>query len=369
MKVLHIGKFYPPYFGGIEKVNFDLVEGLNNDGVETDVLCFNENLGSEIIHDRYQIFKSKVILNVFSTPISIDFFKILKQIKDKYSIIHVHLPNPTAIMAILHVRFKGKIIVHWHSDIIRQKIAKFFFNPFQKRLLKMASTIVVTSQNYLEGSDDLKPFRNKVQIVPIGIDHQEFPKNPNLSDRIRRKFAGKKVVFALGRHIYYKNFSTLIDAVKTFDENTILLLGGEGELSSELKNQVIKNSLEDNVVFLGKIPFEELGVYFELAEVFCLPSNEKSEAFGVVIIEAMSFGCPVVSCNIKGSGVPWVNVDKKTGFVVPVNDSEKLGNAINLILHNSDLRYEFSQNARARYLELFTKDKMVNDIKMLYESI
>lgn len=369
MKVLHVGKFYPPYFGGIEKVNFDLVEGLNNLGVKADVLCFNEKNGSDYILKNYQIYKSKVILNVISTPISIDLFRILKKIKDKYSIIHVHLPNPTAIMAILHVGFDGKIIVHWHSDIIRQKISKFFFKPFQQRLLNIASIIVVTSPNYLEGSLDLKPFRDKVQIVPIGIDQREFPKNPILRDRMRSKFAGKKVVFALGRHIYYKNFSTLIDAVKAFDEETILLLGGEGELSSELKTQVIKNNLEGKVVFLGKIPFEELREYFELADVFCLPSNEKSEAFGVVLIEAMSFGCPIVSCNIKGSGVPWVNLDKKTGFVVPVNDSEKLGNTINLILNNPELRDELSENARARYLELFTKDKMVNSFKRLYESI
>ncbi|HAS58977.1 MAG TPA: glycosyl transferase family 1 [Algoriphagus sp.] len=369
MKVLHLGKFYPPYFGGIEKVNFDLVEGLNNLEVSTDVLCFNENRGSECVLRGYHVFKSDVIINALSTPISIDFFKTLKEIKDRYSIIHVHLPNPIAIMAILHVGYKGKIIVHWHSDIIRQKIAKIFFNPFQQRLLTLASTIVVTSPNYLEGSDDLKHYRNKVQIIPIGIDQSEFPENPTLREKLTQRYSGKKIIFALGRHIYYKNFSTLIDAVETFDEDTIVLLGGEGELSFELKDQVIEKGFKDRVVFLGKIPFEELGEYFKLADVFCLPSNEKSEAFGVVIIEAMSFGCPVVSCNIEGSGVPWVNQDKKTGFVVPVNDSEKLGNAINLILHDSDLKEEFSLNARARYFELFTKDKMVKEFKRLYESV
>jgi glycosyltransferase involved in cell wall biosynthesis len=369
MRVIHIGKFYPPFCGGIENVNFDLVEGLNIKGIETDVLCFN--FSNEVIKDfkSYNIFRCNYLFKIFSYPISIDLFFKLNKIINNYDIVHLHLPNPLASIAVQLSGYKGKIIIHWHSDIIKQNFFKLFYKPFQKNILKYASCIIVTSPNYLSGSKDLFYFREKIKIIPIGIDKNKFTQNLKLRLKLKNDYKGQKVIFTLGRHVYYKNFKTLINSAIFLDDNYTILIGGEGKLSKKLKKQVLDLKLDNKVKFLGNIPFSDLGEFYRLADVFTLPSNERSEAFGVVLIEAMSFGCPLVTCNIKDSGVPWVNQNDFTGLVVPINDPLKMADAIKIITSNVDKRLMYSSNSLHNYNRLFKKDKMITTVIKLYESL
>ena len=126
MKVLHLGKYYPPHFGGIERVNYDLVESINQQGICADVLCFNDSSISLYEEGKYKIYRAANLFTLRSTPFSISLLKILRQIHQNYDIIHLHLPNPMGAIALQLVNFKGKIVIHWHSDIIRQKTLKKF---------------------------------------------------------------------------------------------------------------------------------------------------------------------------------------------------------------------------------------------------
>lgn len=369
MKVLHIGKYYPPFFGGIEKVNFDIVEGLNARGCETDVLCFNHEKGQHVTNEYYRIIRCKTLVNAFSTPISFQIVQKLRAIHKEYDILHVHLPNPLATIALQASGFKGKVVLHWHSDIVKQSKLKRLYNPFQKWVLNRADKIIVTSENYLDASEDLLAYKAKCAVIPIGIDRDEFIDNPPFRKNLEQETVHKKVVFSLGRLVYYKGFQYLIDAAKKLPDDVLILIGGEGPLDKQLKEVIKSCNLDSKVKLLGKIPFQELGEYYRRADVFCLPSCERSEAFGVVLVEAMSFGCPIVCCEIPGSGVPWVAQNDYNANVVESKKSDSLTLAINNILDDEPKQKQFSENSRKRFNELFKKDLMVESILRIYNNL
>ncbi|WP_159518131.1 glycosyltransferase [Sunxiuqinia indica] len=369
MKVLHIGKYFPPYWGGIEKVNFDIVETLNKFGYRNDVLCFNDKRNSITEEKEYCIYRSSTVTSAFSSPLSFSIFQQLRKIYKKYDIIHLHVPNPMGAIALQSVPFKGKIIVHWHSDIIKQKTLKKLYGPFQSALLKRADKIIVTTPNYLEGSEVLAPYRDKCTVIPIGIANSEFPSNKDFREQLEEKYRDKKVIFSIGRLIYYKGFDYLINAAKSLPDNYVVLIGGTGILRKKLEQQITNNRLEHKVKLLGNIPFDQLGEYYRRANIYCLPSTERSEAFGVVLIEAMSFGCPIVATNINGSGVPWVTQDNITGITVEPKNSAALAQALIRMGRDDVLTKKFGENAQQRYQTVFKKSVMAQNIIRLYQEL
>ncbi len=368
MNVLHIGKYYPPFFGGIEKVNFDIVEGLNREGIKTDVFCFNHEPGTKIEDEDYRIFRTSVATTKFSTPISLSLFKNLRAIYKNYDIIHIHMPNPTAALGLQFLQFKGKIILHWHLDIVKQRILKIGYKPFQNHLLKKADAIIVTSEEYLKHSNDLKPYLKKCHVIPIGIENSYLKENPEFRRKLHSDYEGKRIIFSLGRLIYYKGFEYLIDAAKELDDDCIILIGGVGLLMESLNNRIKQYNLEHKVKLLGKIPKSELGEYYYNASVFCLPSIERSEAFGIVLVEAMSCGCPLISTSI-GSGTSWVNKHDETGLVVLAKDPSQLASAIKKIVKNPKLRSKFAKNGRNRFEKEFRLDTMIERTLKLYRDL
>jgi rhamnosyl/mannosyltransferase len=367
MKVLHIGKYYPPHFGGIERVNFDLVESLNKQGICADVLCFNDSSADLYENRNYKIFRAAHLFTLRSTPFSVSIFKILKRIHQNYDIIHLHLPNPIGAIALQLVNYKGKIVIHWHSDIIRQRVLRKLYSPFQKALLKRADRIIVTSPPYLEGSEDLREFTTKCVVIPIGINQPELP-DENLLNELKRNYSNKKVIFSLGRLIYYKGFNYLIEAASELPDDYLILIGGTGEMYKELSKKIIKNGLTKKVILLGKIPSDQIAAYFELCVLYCLPSCERSEAFGIVQIEAMSHGKPVISTRIPYSGVPWINDHESTGLTVQPKNSKALADAIQRLLSDFETCEGYGYNAREKFRTEFTVEKMCGKTIDLYKS-
>ena len=274
-----------------------------------------------------------------------------------------------ANLAVFLTRPKAKIILHWHSDIIRQKKLLKLYAPLQTWLLKKADKIVITTPTYVEGSSTLKKYKDKITCIPIGIDNKELTVNETKLNELKKEYKGKKIVFYLGRLVYYKGIEYLIEASKSLPDDTIILIAGIGELKDKLQKQIHSYNLEDKVKLLGKIPFEELGAYYQLCDIFCLPSTERSEAFGVVQIEAMAFGKPVISTSIKGSGVDWVNLNNVSGIIVPPKDANKLAEAIIELLTDEKKYQQLSIGAKKRYEEEFTKEKMVEKFRNLYLEI
>ncbi len=368
MRILHIGKYYPPHFGGIERVNFDLVEGLNQMDIQTDVLCFNDKPENLIEENTYKIYRSSTLIKLKSTPFSISMFFILKKIHRNYDIIHLHLPNPTGAIVLQLVRFKGKIVLHWHSDIIKQVYLKRIYSPLQKALLNKADRIIVTSPPYLEGSTDLKYYKSKCTIIPIGIKNAEAT-DANVLNTLKKSYQNKRVIFSLGRLTYYKGFHYLIDAAKELPDDFLIIIGGSGELYQSLRSKILEQKLENKVILTGNIPTKEIPAYYELCDLFCMPSCERSEAFGIVQLEAMAFAKPIISTDIPYSGVSWINQHQITGLVIPPKNSKALADAIKAVISNPELAERFGKNARERYISHFTSLKMIKKTMELYQSL
>jgi rhamnosyl/mannosyltransferase len=368
MKVLQVSKFYPPVHGGIEQVAYDISEGVaKNNDQSIDVLCVDP-IGErkDDAKHRYKIYREKLFTQLFSTPLSFSLITRWRAIRSHYDIIHVHLPNPLAVLALFLFPPKGKIILHWHSDIVKQKNLLKLFAPLQKWILDRSENIIVTSPVYGQSSPTLQPYQDKIVCIPIGVDTRVMPLNDELEKSIRRRYKNKKIVFSLGRLVYYKGMEYLIDAAKELPEDYVVLIGGTGPLIDTLKQKVSHDDLSDKVVLLGSINYSDLASYYKACDVFCLPSIHESEAFGVVQLEAMSFSRPLVSTNIPRSGVAWVNQHNETGIVVEPNDAKALAKGIVSVVQGSEI---YSKGAKTRFETMFTKELMVKNIINLYSTL
>lgn len=370
MKVLQCGKFYPPHLGGIETVTQNITEWLNGAGIRCDVLCTNDK-NESIQEDRqkYTIYRSASLGLVSSVALSFPYLKKLKSLQSSYDILHIHLPNPLANLAMMFVHPDVKVVLHWHSDIIRQKKLLKLYEPLQKWLLKRADAILATSPPYAEASPYLLQHKEKVTSIPLAIDPNTLIVDPQKVQQIRKTFEGRKIIFSLGRLIYYKGFEYLIEASKYLDDSYVVLVGGEGELEHTLKRQIKKAKLENKVFLLGRIPHSDLGSYYEACDLYCMSSTEKSEAFGIAQIEAMSRGKPIVATKIPGSGVDWVNQHGETGLNVLPADAEALAGAIQQILKNRKLYERFQSNGLKRFQECFSKDPFTSRLMQLYAQL
>ncbi|MFW6272733.1 MAG: glycosyltransferase [bacterium] len=370
IKILQFGKYYPPTIGGMEKIICLITEGLNKkNNIQCDVLCSNDKKSyEESEYDNYIVYRTKTYGKLFSTSLSPQFIRKYKELKDKYDIIHLHHPDPLAILTLFFVRPKNeKIIIHYHSDILKQKLALWFLNPFLKWGFKKSDQIIATSPKYIEGSSLLKKYRKKVQYIPLGIPADGLYVDKTIAESIKKQYSNKKIIFSLGRLIYYKGFKYLIDAANYLDDSFIIFIGGAGKLEQELQQQIDVNKLNNKVKLLGKLSDHELASFYKYCDVYCMPSIVKTEAFGVVLLEAMSFGKPIVATNIPGSGVSWVNAHNETGINVEPKNSKGLADAIKYICDNEEIYDKFSRNALKRFKGKFTDDKMVNSFIEVYK--
>lgn len=370
LKICHLSKFYKPFSGGIESVVADIAEG--SDAYLTSVIATDKsNLPEKDTIKSVRVLRSKEYFSIAKVSIAPKY--IIDVIREcNGQIIHVHLPNPLAAFALLIAgilkRDLSKIIIHWHSDIVKQKYLKVVFWFLQYWLLRKSKRIIVTSKSYLDHSRDLSPFVDKCEVIPIGISSIRKNIKPELVRELKDKYLGKKIIFALGRHVYYKGFENLIEASKNV-KNAVFLIGGSGPDTYKYRLKIKKLGLEDKVFLIGRVPEDDLPSFYGAADVFCLPSNEKSEAFGVVQLEAMSVGTPVVSANITGSGVPWVNAHMQSGLIFEPNNIDSLAYSLNLITSNSALRLDLSDGAKRRFKKHFTIDRSIKAIHALYEDL
>jgi rhamnosyl/mannosyltransferase len=366
MKVLQINKLYYPFTGGVEQVAYDISSELS-DKLDMNVLVANDKFKKSTENIKgANVIRSASIGRYFSMPVAPKFPLELKKINT--DIYHYHLPFPLGVVSDLMVNPRGKKIVTWHSDIIKQKNILKLYKPFLKKFLNKVDKIVTTSPNMIDNSPFLQEYKKKCTVIPLGIN----PANFNLTDytkekkkEIQNKY-NKPIIFFVGRLVYYKGLEVLIRAMKDIDAQ--LLIGGTGPLENELKNLVNRMDLNNNIEFLGFVKDEDLAAYYHASNFFVLPSVAPSEAFGIVQLEAHACGKPVISTNLP-TGVPYANKDQETGIVVEPNSVDQLHNAIKKLLNDSSLRKELGKNAKKRVNKKFTVKKMGEAYFNLYEDL
>ncbi len=366
MRILHIYKdYYPPTCGGIEIAINRIIESTRDECDEISVLICNRKPGTEFAEvEGTPVYKAGEWGRFLSTPVSPAFPFLLRKLKAE--ILHYHIPNPTAVISHLMMRPSGKVVVHYHSDIVRQKNWMPIYQPFRRRFLAQADRIITTSPNYLDSSEDLQPFRDKTRVIPFGIPLHRFTRSPelNASAQTIKKRYGERLVLFVGILRYYKGIEYLIRAMKHVDAK--LLIVGTGPLLPDLIEQAEQSGFKDKIVFVGQV--ESVIPYYFASSVFCLPSIYRSEAFGLVLTEAAACGLPLISTDI-GTGTSYINLHEKTGLVVPPCDEHSLAYAINFILNDPFKQEQYGSAARKRAEELFSVEKMGRDILNLYNEI
>ena len=365
MRILQLGKFYP-ICGGVEKVAYDLMTGLSEQDVRCDMMCAASQGGSRIIpvNKNASVICCHTWMKAAATMISPAMIFALRKNCRNYDIIHVHHPDPMACLALLLSGYKGKVVLHWHSDIQKQKILLKLYSPLQQWLLRRADKIIGTTPVYLAESPFLRGLQKKTVCLPIGV--QPMCSAPKAAEKIRNQYANKKIVFSLGRLVAYKGYCFLVEAAKYLSDDYVVLIGGTGALKDELQREIKELGIEGKVKLLGRIGDEDLPAYYGACDVFCLSSVQKTEAFGIVQIEAMSCGKPVVATNIPQSGVAWVNAHGISGLNVEPGNAEELARAIEAVTKDETAYRHYATGAANRYKELFTQERMIEKCMKIY---
>lgn len=369
MRVLQIGKFYP-ISGGVEKVMYDITMGLSQKQVYCDMLCASaekQDQGNLLLNDYARVLCVPTWKKVAATMLSPAMIFRLRKIRKEYDIIHIHHPDPMACLALFLSGYKGSVVLHWHSDILKQKMLLRLYTPLQNWLLRRAKVIVGTTPVYVKESPFLENIQRKVTSIPIGID--EMKPIPERVAQIKERYAGKKIIFSLGRLVEYKGYEYLIQAARRLTDDYVILIGGRGPLQEYLQALIDELGVADRVKLLGFIEDDDLPDYFGACDLFCLSSILKTEAFGIVQIEAMSCGKPVIAMNIPESGVSWVNISSFSGINVKPEDAEALAEAILTVLTDKHLYDKLSKGARRRYETMFTKELMTELCLNLYRKV
>lgn len=373
MKVLHLGKF--DTLGGIERHVRALASGLAASGEAMVVnLVSNDGPHTDSHHDYgYPTVRAACWGTMFSLALSptLPWHAWRLHREHRFDLVHLHFPDPLGHFAALALP-GAKRVISWHSDIIRQQRALKVYGPFMRRFVRDADALIgATPQHFSASTQIPEPSRaNQVRaVIPYGFDPGQMAwtsAGRSRYDALIREASGRRTIFTVGRHVYYKGFDYLIDAMRELD--ALLWIGGCGPLTQTLQNQARAAEVSDKIVFTGRIPEDELVAYYSACDVFAMPSTDRSEAFGIVQLEAMHCGKPVVSTRL-GNGVEFVNRDGETGFLVEPRDTPALVSAISRLLDDASLRQRFGATGRAWVSQGFSMQSMVADTLAVYQQV
>jgi rhamnosyl/mannosyltransferase len=367
LRVLHVGKFYPPHPGGMESVLGDLCRALAP-RVDVEVVVANEGWSTQVeTVDGVPVTRLGRWGEVLSTSLVPGLTRFLRA--NRWDIIHVHHPNPMAAVAVLAAKPSARLVTTYHADIVRQRVSKALYGPILARLLKKSDCIHVASEQLLGSSPVLAPFRHRAVVIPFGISEQRVVELLPAARRQAEEFArwgGGKLALFVGRVVYYKGLEFLLRAMSRLDAR--LLVIGDGDLLKASERLAARLGLAERVLFLGEVDDPTVAAALNACDVFVLPSVARSEAFGLVLLEAMASGKPVVTTALP-TGVAFVNRDGETGFVVPPADPEALANALARLLDDQPLRAKLGRAARARFEREFSVALEADRMLALYEDV
>jgi rhamnosyl/mannosyltransferase len=365
MKIVHAAKFYPPVPGGMEAFVQTLAEGMAS---QWDVVVVAANDSAHTVEERLDGVRI-VRMGARGVAASVPLCPSLpsRLWRERADCVVLHEPNPVAGSALFLHTPAPRFMVWHHSDLVRPWWAIPTYGRLQRALYRRADCVIVSNPVLAERSALVRCAR-RVVVIPHGVDLSRYgtlaAAQHGVAARIRAEVAGPRILF-VGRFVYYKGLDVLIDAMSRCAGTLILV--GDGPLGGELRRQVAARGLESRVVFAGSVSNEELPAYYHASDVFVLPSVAESETYGLVQIEAMASGVPVVSTNLP-TGVPWVNQDGVTGLVVPPRDPAALAHALSALARDASLRRTLGDNGRRRAELVFSRDDTVKTFRTLVET-
>jgi rhamnosyl/mannosyltransferase len=391
MKVLHVGKFFYPHKGGLEFYMRDTLVEFSRRGVECAALVHQHEAGAgdadEVFREggaAIRVVRAGVQFNLLFTPFSRSFRRLLERLLDEFrpDVLHLHLPNPSVFWVLASARARAvPWVLQWHSDVVAgtlpMKMAYAAYRQFEKRLLNRAAAVVVSSQTYLEASAPLAGYRDKCHVVPLGIDTARYsqyeevagmgPSGPDEESAAREESRPLRIL-AVGRLTYYKGFRYLLEALARAP-GVRLQLVGQGDEEAMLRALAARLELGDRVEFAGGLDDAGLVQALRDCDCLCLPSIERTEAFGVVLLEAMYFGKPILSSWLEGSGMNWIVEDGVTGLKFEPADVDSLVAALRQMAADADARRRMGAAGRAKFEANFSIDRSVDGLQTVYSDL
>ncbi len=358
MRILHLYKDYFPVLGGIENHIRVLAEAQTAAGHRVTALVCDPGRRTRIEElNGVRVVKASRLTTAASMPLSLSQPFILARLRP--DVVHLHSPYPLGEVANHFLgRARATVITH-HSDVVRQKRILRFYGPLLRRVLRAADRIIATNPHYIETSPWLRPVRDRCVVVPLGVEVDRFA-------RERGRSPGSELLF-VGKLRYYKGVDDLLQALVAIPTARLTVVG-EGPMRGEWEALARQLGLAERVTFTGEIPDAELPARYAAADLFILPANARAEAFGTVLLEAMSAGLPCISTEL-GTGTSWVVQDGLTGLVVPPRDPQALAEAIHALLADPERRAAMGRAGRARVRAEFTQEQMVARVQAVYRQV
>lgn len=365
-RILQISNYYSPEIGGIEKIAEAISEALKEE-YEIRVICFtHEKFGGKDVIGGIDVVRCGTQIRIASQQMSVKMPKIIHKQLDDFNpdIVIIHTPNPFLESILLrNIRGNMKLIVYWHSDIVKQKVGERIFSRMTNKLLKRADKVIATSPNYIVGSKWLSKYSNKCVVIPNCIDEKKLELNRNaqlIAEKIKKEYENNILCVCVGRQVPYKGFEYAVEAMKMLDDRYVLYIVGKEGKSTKLLKEVAADI--ERVVFLGEVDGDTLHAYMSSCDIFCFPSVTKNEAFGIALAEGMYYAKPAITFTIPGSGVNYVSVNNVTGLEVTNRDSKAYALAIKQLAENDDIRICYGKNAKKRVEELFLQKSFQKNV-------
>lgn len=352
--------------GGVEQVIFQLSEGVGEYGVAAQVLSLSaDGVARDVTVGRHLAHTSKLDLHLASTGFSLSAFNDFAELAREADIINYHFPWP--FMDVVHFvsRVHKPTVVSYHSDIVKQKMLLKLYQPLMYRFLGRVDRIVASSPQYVESSPVLQKFKDKVTVIPIGLERGTYPSVLPKKLNYWKERVGERFFLFIGALRYYKGLEYLLEAARTARFPIVIV--GRGPLEAELKAKANKLGL-GGIHFLGGLPDDDKVALLTLCYCLVFPSHLRSEAFGVSLLEGAMFGKPLISCEI-GTGTTYINVAEETGLVVPPCDANALAQAMIRLWEHPEKSRAMGQRAVLRFEQLFTADRMVSAYTDVYRSL
>lgn len=385
LRILHIGKYFPPHAGGMETFLRDLVGAQARAGQQPRALVHRSEPS---LRARTEVFdaggttvpvtRAGVWFTALFTPVAPAFGWLAARLirRHRPDVLHIHMPNVSAFwLLLLPAARRIPWVIHWQSDVLASSHSRglrFFYSvyrPFERALLRRAARVISSSPPYLDSSDPLRPYRHKCAVVPLGID---LARLGALRDADCRPTAESPLrVLCVGRHTYYKGIDYLLQAVQQAAADTPLELRllGSGEGTPALRDRAERLGIAAQVHFLGAL--DDAGLVRELQQCDCLvlPSIERTEAFGIVLLEAMQFGRAVIATAVPGSGMAWIVEDGVSGRVVPPADAGALAAVLREFAGARATMRALGAAGRERLRQQFSIDRVATELAHLYAGI
>ncbi|MEZ8949847.1 glycosyltransferase [Vibrio sp. 10N.247.311.18] len=364
MKVLHVYRTcYPETSGGVEQVIRSITEGCIAHGVESKVLTLADESKDDYKQNNVTIVTVKKSFQVASNGFSFQLISRFRELAKWADVIHFHYPWPTGDL--LGFFLNKPSIVTYHSDIIRQKFLKVLYRPLELNFLDKVDKLIATSPQYATSSNNLSRFKNKVEVIPLGIDESHYKQPSNSILRKWKEKVGEQFFLFIGVLRYYKGLDHLLEAASL--SKLPIVIAGKGPMEKQLHAKAKSLGLK-NVVFVGFISEDDKVALLTLCKAFVFSSHLRSEAFGVSLLEAQLFGKPLISCEV-GTGSSYVNQHQKTGLIVEPANPLALANALKEMNENPKLAEQYGQKSYERFKRLFTNKQQCEQYFQIYRGL